>query len=391
MSPTVTANTQTNSLTWNFGSYSDVQNRDGKTEILFTVKVTDRPFGDGLKLTNQAQQSETNANGDPISSNPGITQVTVGEPELTITKMSYRLIMRMSKFTPALRTGFWSRISTEQCHHLRSLEKQVPLSFGWNHSPLTSGPPGGLHEKPIDATLSNVAGNDLVKFAIIVENTGSSPNGAFDVTISDTYDTTKFQIPTNSTGLNLQVTNGDGTTLLLCGFSDTDLFGAGIQLDDPGPTSGSLKRGSQLDGSPINNGENIAVITYDLQISPTVAPLEIIPNTGTVKNYASIEGGPNFANGLKDDTDVTIQGPELAKSLLGTSIVDAYNSNTQAVIGEIATYKLDVAIPRGTTPDAIVVDSLPAGLAFKQHRTWSAVVDSGVSYKCKLVDTGRIQ
>jgi len=66
--PSVTANTQTNSLTWNFGSYSDVQNRDGKTEILFTVKVTDRPFGDGLKLTNQAQQSETNAKGELISS-----------------------------------------------------------------------------------------------------------------------------------------------------------------------------------------------------------------------------------------------------------------------------------------------------------------------------------
>ena len=53
----------------------------------------------------------------------------------------------------------------------------------------------------------------------------------------------------------------------------------------------------------------------------------------------------------QDDTDVTIQGLELAVST-GTSIVDAYNNNTQAVIGEIATYKLDVAIPRGTTPDA---------------------------------------
>jgi len=373
--PSVTANTQTNSLTWDFGSYSDVQNRDGKTEILFTVKVTDRPFGDGLKLTNQAQQSETNANGDPISSNPGITQVTVGEPELTITKGVVSTNNANGKFTPGTPIG-----SPDFPPGVNFLE---PGNAGASFTgTITSGPPGGLHEKPIDATLSNVAGNDLVKFAIIVENTGSSPNGAFDVTISDTFDTTKFQIPINSTGLNLQVTNGDGTTLTYAG-TDTDLFGAGIKLDDPGPTSGSLKRGSQLDGSPINNGENIAVITYDLQISPTVAPLEIIPNTGTVKNYASIEGGPNFANGLKDDTDVTIQGPELAKSLLGTSIVDAYNNNTQAVIGEIATYKLDVAIPRGTTPDAIVVDSLPAGLAFKQL-VGSPVVDSGISYTGSL-------
>ena len=93
---------------------------------------------------------------------------------------------------------------------------------------ITSGPPAGLDATPIDATLSNVAGNDLVKFTIIVENTGSSPNGAFDVEISDTYDTTKFQIPTNSTGLNLQVTDGQGQPLPYAG----DLFGSGIELID---------------------------------------------------------------------------------------------------------------------------------------------------------------
>ena len=114
---------------------------------------------------------------------------------------------------------------------------------------ITSGPPNGLNTTPIDATLSNVAGDDLVKFAIIVENTGSSPNGAFDVEISDTYDTNKFQIPTTSTGLNLQITDGAGTTLA---YTGTDLFGAGIQLDDLGPTSGSLKPGSYLNGLPIN-------------------------------------------------------------------------------------------------------------------------------------------
>ena len=133
----------------------------------------------------------------------------------------------------------------------------------------------------------------------------------------------------------------------------------------------------------INNGENIAVITYDLQILPTVAPLDIIPNTGTIKNYASTDGGPNFANGLTDDTDVTIQGPEIAKSLVGTSIIDAFNSNTQAVIGEIATFKLDVKIPRGTTPDAVVVDSLPAGLAFQQM-VGTPSIDAGISFTGSL-------
>ena len=366
-----------NSLTWDFGTFADPVDRSGKTDILFTVTATNKPFGDGLLLTNQGQQSEVNQQGTVITSSPGIAQITVAEPELTITKGVVSTDNANGQFTQNTVTGTTPPLPA-------GVTFTQPGFTGASFSgTVTSGPPDGLATTPIDATLANVAGNDLVKFAIIVENTGSSPNGAFDVTISDTYDTSKFQIPT-STGLNLQVTDGAGTTLGYTG-TDTDLLSAaGIELVDPGATSGSLKPGSsQLDGTVINNGKNIAVITYDLQILPTVAPLDVIPNTGTIKNYASTEGGPNFANGLTDDTDVTIQGPEIAKSLVGTSIIDAFNSNTQAVIGEIATFKLEVIIPRGTTPDAIVVDSLPAGLAFQQM-VGTPSIDTGVSFTGSL-------
>ena len=366
-----------NSLTWNFGTFADPVDRSGKTDILFTVTATNKPFGDGLLLTNQGQQSEVNQQGDIITSSPGIAQITVAEPELTITKGVVSTDNANGEFTQSGATGSSPPLPAGVTF------TQPGLTGASFSGTVTSGPPGGLATTPIDATLANVAGNDLVKFAIIVENTGSSPNGAFDVTISDTYDTSKFQIPLTSTGLNLQITDGAGTTLAYSG-TDTDLFSAtGIELVDPGATAGSLKEGSQLDGTVINNGENIAVITYDLQILPTVAPLDIIPNTGTIKNYASTDGGPNFANGLTDDTDVTIQGPEIAKSLVGTSIIDAFNSNTQAVIGEIATFKLDVKIPRGTTPDAVVVDSLPAGLAFQQM-VGTPSIDAGISFTGSL-------
>ena len=364
-----TLNAGANSLTWDFGTFADPLDRASVTDILFTVEATNKPFGDGLLLTNQGQQSETNQQGTTITSSPGIAQIVVAEPELTITKGVVSTNNANGEFTQNSATGSLPPLPA-------GVTFEPPGQPGSSFSgTITSGPPNGLNTTPIDATLSNVAGDDLVKFAIIVENTGSSPNGAFDVTISDTYDTTKFQIPTNSTGLNLQITDGAGTTLA---YTGTNLFGAGIELVDPGATSGSLKPGSQTNGSPINNGDNIAVITYDLQISPNVAPLDIIDNTGTITNYASTEGGPNFANGLTDDTDVTIQGPEVTKTLIGTSIVDAFNSNTQAVIGEIATFQLDVKIPRGTTPDAIVVDSLPAGLAFSQM-VGAPTIDSGIS------------
>ena len=359
-----------NSLTWDFGTFADPQDRSSKTDILFTVTATNKPFGDGLLLTNQGQQSEVNQQGDKITSTPGLAQIVVAEPELTITKGVVSTDNANGEFTQG---GVTEPKPQLPLHVLFSKPGQPGLSFTGD---ITSD---GLATTPIDATLSNVAGNDLVKFAIIVENTGSSPNGAFDVRISDTYDPSKFQIPTNSVGLNLQVTDGVGTLLAYTG-SDSDLFGAtGIELVDSGPTSGSLKKGSELDGTVVNNGQNIAVITYDLEIKPTVVPLDVIPNIGTIQHYASATTGPNFANGLNDDTDVTIQGPAMTKTLVGTSIDDSYNSNTQAVIGEVATFQLDVKIPRGTTPDAVVVDTLPNGLAYKEFVASDYRLDQGIA------------
>ncbi|MFM7292884.1 MAG: isopeptide-forming domain-containing fimbrial protein, partial [Planctomycetia bacterium] len=83
--------------------------------------------------------------------------------------------------------------------------------------------------------------------------------------------------------------------------------------------------------------------------------------------------------GLSDTTTVTVQAPQVTKTLVGTSIVDAFNTNTQGVIGEIATFELSVDVPRGTTPSAVVVDSLPAGLAFVRM-VGSPVVDPGVTF-----------
>ena len=68
----------------------------------------------------------------------------------------------------------------------------------------------------------------LSALSIVVENTvGSSPERCLDVTIADTLEPC-HQIPTNVTGLNLQVTDGAGTSLAYVG----DLFSSGITLID---------------------------------------------------------------------------------------------------------------------------------------------------------------
>jgi uncharacterized repeat protein (TIGR01451 family)/fimbrial isopeptide formation D2 family protein len=366
LTPTETFSAAANSVTWTFGTFQDSLDRSAVTDILFTVTATNRPFADGLLLTNQAEQTERNETGNLLTSNTALAQVKISLPLLDITKGVVSTTNTAGVFTPP--TVAPAGVTFSQ-------PGQPGAAFTGT---ITSS---GLASQPIDSNLSNVLGNDLVKFTIIVENTGSGVNGAFDVAIRDAFDAARMRIPTSGAGLNLQVTDGAGTLLAYTG----DLFGSGITLIDPSASTGSLDPGKTTGGTVINTGANIAVITYDLQLLPDVVPLDVIPNTATLTNYASTEGGPNFLPpaGLSDDATVTVQSPTVTKTLIGTSIVDSFNTNTQGVIGEIATFELTIDVPRGTTPSAVVVDSLPPGLAFVQM-VGTPVIDPGVTFTGSL-------
>jgi len=364
--PTTSFSAAANSVTWDFGTFQYGLDLPSTTDILFTVTATDRPFADGLLLTNQAEQTERNETGDLLTSNTALAQVQISLPLLDITKGVVSTTNTAGVFTPP--TVAPAGVTFSQ-------PGQPGTAFTGT---ITSS---GLASQPIDSNLSNVLGNDLVKFCIVVENTGSGVNGAFDVAIRDAFDAAKMRIPTSGAGLNLQVVDGSGAVLSYTG----DLFGSGITLVDPSASTGSLDPGKTTGGTVINTGANIAVITYDLQLLPTVAPLDVIPNTATLTNYASTEGGPNFLPpaGLSDDATVTVQSPTVTKTLIGTSIVDSFNTNTQGVIGELATFELTIDVPRGTTPSAVVVDSLPTGLAFV-GMVGTPVVDPGVTFTGSL-------
>ncbi|NBP81558.1 hypothetical protein EBU58_12765, partial [bacterium] len=97
---TATANAAANSVTWTFGSFADPADRSAVSDILFTVTASNKPFGDGLLLTNQAQQSERNETGNQITTSTAITQVTMSEPELAITKGVVSTSNASGVFTP---------------------------------------------------------------------------------------------------------------------------------------------------------------------------------------------------------------------------------------------------------------------------------------------------
>jgi uncharacterized repeat protein (TIGR01451 family) len=362
ITPTNSSNSAANSETWSFGTFQDSLDRSAVTDILFTVTATNRPFADGLLLTNQAEQQERNETGDVLTSNTALAQVQISLPLLGITKGVVSTTNTAGVFTPP--TVAPAGVTFSQ-------PGQPGAAFTGT---VTSS---GLATTPIDSNLSNVLGSDLVTFCIVVENTGSGGNGAFDINLKDVFDATKMKIPANATGLNLKVADGTGASLPFTG----NLFGTGITLIDPSTSTGALDPGKTTGGTVINTGANIAIITYDLQLLPTVVPSDVIPNTATLTNYASTEGGSNFLPpaGLSDDATVTVQAPQVTKALVGTSIVDSFNSNIQGVIGELATFELTVDFPRGTTPSAVVVDSLPTGLAFVRM-VGTPVVDPGVTF-----------
>ncbi|MBN2388221.1 MAG: sortase, partial [Anaerolineales bacterium] len=213
----------------------------------------------------------------------------------------------------------------------------------------------------IDHDVSGVDAGDIVTFAIVIENQGSSLNGAFDITILDTLPA-NFQVPTG--GLNLQIYYGNGLGPITYTRPDEspaapgDLFTTGIRLDDP------IGSGVCQAHDP-NLGNNIILITYDLEVSGTVAP-GTLTNIAAITQYAGDEGGANHVptpSPINDDANATTL-TAMTKTLTGTEIDTASNNATQAVIGELATYTLVVTVPEGTVPAARIVDTLDAGLAF---------------------------
>ncbi|MEM7312851.1 MAG: hypothetical protein AAF497_06840, partial [Planctomycetota bacterium] len=324
--PTISTNTTSNSVTFEFGDFS-LDPRDEVTiEILFSVSVVDAVFADGLLLTNQATTSEENTGDQPVTTTT-ITQFVFGQPELEVTK---------------------GVIATTQ----GSLSATAgPFAFT---DPGTSGqrwPAGSiinstnLDATPIDANLTGVDAGDLVSFAIVVENTGSAPNGAFNVQVQDTLPS-GFTIPPG--GLNIDVRDGAGNVIA---FTDLGggLFGNGIELVD-GPIEGAISNFDAADGS------NVAIVTYDLIVDNSAEPRETFDNVASIENFSAFESGDNRvpADGLEDDASVSTLRPDIDKQIKTTSIGD--DTSTNVLIGEVITYEIVMEFNEGTTGDVVFID-----------------------------------
>ena len=343
--PVVAVNGPGNEITFDFGGIagSAVAPAYSPThlDLLFTVQVNDQRFGDGLLLTNQVTSKETSSQG-VVSEDNAIIRFELGEPVLKVTK------------------GIVASDNPDSV--LTGPAGPVPFTAVGSAGPRFAGVIDSLDlaASPINADLRNADAGDTITFAIVVENLGSGWKGAFDTVIKDQLPP-GFAMP--AAGWNLSVTNGAGAALA---FTDLGggIFGAGIQLDDPGALDGAI------DAYSTTSGANIAIITFDAQLVNNLAVPRALTNEGLVASYAARDGGTNFAASQPGDKPLNdIASVSIAPSL--TKVVASTSNNTgagqgnaaivDATIGELVTYTVTVRIPEGVLTNVRLEDILPRG------------------------------
>ncbi|MFK7840316.1 MAG: DUF4347 domain-containing protein [Bdellovibrionales bacterium] len=333
-SPTPTIDTASNFVRFNLGDLSDPTNDGGKIDILFTIRTSDDPFADGLSLTTLSQQSDSNSPASPTITND-LGAVTIQQPEINaITKGIVSTDNSGGTFSSGTPSG-------------------IKAAGNIDANPLnTTITSTNLDSLNLDNDLSGVDTGDLVRYAIVIENTGTSPNGAFDVSIADLIPA-GMEVPGG--GLNLRVVDGTGATKAFTsnGVGGSEVFD--LTLND-GVTGA-------IGGANGTAGENIIIITYDLEVSDPAEAADSFTETATLSNFSNVEGGDDFtAVDLTDDATVTIDGTDLTKTITNTD--QSSTSGNNAIVGEIIEYTLSIVIPEGTSSSAVLVDTLDAGLAF---------------------------
>jgi len=353
--PVITSDVDANKINIYYADYDDTRNQSTTVDLLFSLIVANDPFADGLFLTNMAHAFEGSTNAG-TSTDDAIIQFVLNEPVLVSSKGIVYTDNINAVFDPV-------DVGPGSVAFLAPGHPSVPPRWtGTINS-------NGLDANPINSDLSGVDAGDTLTFAITIENTGNSINGAFDIQLRDILDTAFYQIP--ATGLNLQIFYGDGTGPIPYQAVDTsctvdpganndfcgeEIFEEGLELIDP------VGAGVCSVHDP-NNGNNVILITYDLEIIDDVIPGDAV-NTVSLINYAGSEGGPNHLPQPQEDDATASVIAGLEKTLEGTEIVSGTNADNEVVIGEIVTYKLSVIVPEGEVPGARLIDQLDGGLAF---------------------------
>ncbi|MEL6374301.1 MAG: DUF4347 domain-containing protein, partial [Pseudomonadota bacterium] len=208
-----------------FGDFDRTDHQATTVDVFYTVRALDFGVADGSDVENQAW----------VLSRTSQAQTLQEFSSVTATRLSPELQLRKAV------------VSTSNTDSHPSFSSSLGNGVTWE-SPgeaATAAPFTGAVDRfnETNANLDHVSDGDLVKFAIVVENTGA--DDAWDVTISDTF-ATDLEVPgggapsgtTTAADLNLKVYDGDsneitGATIVITatGFAVTLPDNAGVVGD----------------------------------------------------------------------------------------------------------------------------------------------------------------
>ncbi|MEQ9548974.1 MAG: FG-GAP-like repeat-containing protein [Coleofasciculus sp. G3-WIS-01] len=317
--PNLSVGRQNNSLLFNYGNFDDPGTVAPQTiDLLYTLEVGDQVTENNLLLTNLVYEQEGSTNGGSRAF-AKYALLELAQPELKITQgvvATSDTKAVFSEFFPVIGNspnpptlGFTAP-GTPGVRFTGTIDSETLSTTNYFDSDITADLSDAPGSNPAHNGDNNLIA-DLVTYAIILENTGTSPNGAFDVLIKDNLPT-GLKIPIG--GLNLQVAYGNGALINSSGISflgggpdgisgtPDDLFGNGIRLNDS--ATGAIAAYNST------SGDNVVVITYDLEVDDELADETIITNTAILEEYSSSEGGAKFLPGsqsLTDDAQVKTQ------------------------------------------------------------------------------------
>ncbi|MGE0803003.1 MAG: hypothetical protein AB7O55_32270, partial [Lautropia sp.] len=218
-----------------------------------------------------------------------------------------------------------------------------------------------------DADVAGVAAADRIHYAIMIANNGDG--AVYDLQVRD-------QLPPgiglgavselrllDGSGAEIDFSGGDvlrdiasGAAIRdAAGFADALFCGSGVEFVDPASGQGVL--GGDCGGDRLT-------IAYAVTLPTSVVAGSTLVNEASVVGAAARECGPNLISDCDppgDSARVTIAGAELATALIDTN--QAHTRDSDAVIGEILTYRTVITLPEGTSPDAVLTQTLEPGLS----------------------------
>jgi len=304
-------------------------------DILYTIKATDEPTADGLKLTNQALYNSESTTGSSLSDND-FTSIILSQPVVEILKGAVAV----------------NAVDTNTV-----ISGSSDISATFNTSGFTNNSTVDFDTK-LNYTINNLNRGDDVKYCLIVKNTGTDK--AFDVKITDDQailsGSTQNTIDVNS----IEVYDGEGNSISISSSEKSKFITTGMNIGDiPGSYT---KDGNLVNDDGVNTTESLSmrIVLYKAQLlerTSLIRKNQVVTNKVYVENYANTTSGQNFVNSSQKPSssyNVSLKNISITRKIIFNSEDHTNTSNRSTdnmTIGEIYRIKSTIEIPLGTIND----------------------------------------